>query len=230
MFDARAPAAEVPLIPKRDIHVYMLRADEAVITSTERLEELISSCERDNASRFHFADDANAYKAAHWLLRVALHRHTGIHPASFCFTYTTSAKPTLKPEPELKTMVSFSLSHIRGFVGSAIASEAEIGFDIEQVKETPDLKGLMLTTLTDAELSGTESLTAENLQRKSFFTHWVLKESIIKATGLGLAIEPRNISLSPCRTAARIFDSSVGPQFEEVDVLGASDLAIGARL
>jgi hypothetical protein len=111
-------------------------------------------------------------------------------------------------------MVNFSLSHTRGYVGCAIASEGDIGFDIERVRATPDLKDLILTTLTAAEISNTESLNTENLQSKQFFTYWVLKESVMKATGLGLGIEPRNISLSPCATSARIFDSTISPQVD----------------
>ena len=68
-----------------------------------------------------------------------------------------------------------------------VASGADVGVDVETVARKTDTAAVADRFFADPEVAALRALPAE-AQHKRFFEYWTLKESYIKARGMGLAI------------------------------------------
>lgn len=104
--------------------------------------------------------------------------------------------------------LSFNLSHAAGLVVCAIARGVEIGADVEKVDPRRADEAIWAHYFAAPEVAALSALPpAERCER--FFAYWTLKESYIKARGLGLQLplhdfwfqlrtgEPIRIGFSP---------------------------------
>ena len=92
------------------------------------------------------------------------------------------------------TDLRFSVAHSCGLTLIALAIEAEVGVDVECFNR--DVTDWMMweQTLTRDEIS---HLPADRTVRNAtLLRHWVRREALLKAAGVGVAIEPRSIELS----------------------------------
>lgn len=122
-------------------------------------------------------DDKRRSLAAALLLKEVLH-DCGIEQPSFC--YGENGKPYIDGRDD----VFFSLSHSGDTVMCAVSSK-EVGCDVQTITDI-DLR--VAERFSRAER---EAITAEptpDKQRDLFFRLWTLKESFLKATGLGLSL------------------------------------------
>ncbi|WP_261859217.1 4'-phosphopantetheinyl transferase family protein [Photobacterium sanguinicancri] len=123
-------------------------------------------------------------------LRVTLSRYARVRPNEWCFEYGEKGKPYLCRAQRQQTSLVFNLSHSGDQVLLAVTQTAdqkiELGVDIESEREDLSFNTIMDNYFQPQEI---ESLMRLDLadQRRRFFDLWVLKESYIKATGLGLA-------------------------------------------
>jgi 4'-phosphopantetheinyl transferase len=88
-----------------------------------------------------------------------------------------------------------SVSHCIGLVLVAIGWHCRVGVDVEPVTDRGLLR-LRYHALADAELAELESHDRAR-QTQVFLGYWTRKEALLKAAGLGLAVEPRLIELPP---------------------------------
>ncbi len=156
--------------------------DRAEIAATVAL---LSDEERARCGRFHFAEDARDYAAAHALLRVMLSHGTDRSPGSWQFDRTATGKPSLAGADA--PHASFSLTHARGMVACALATRADVGVDIERVDREVDPSAISARFFAPAEVAALDRVD-ERARRDRFFYLWTLKEALGKAVGLGLAI------------------------------------------
>jgi 4'-phosphopantetheinyl transferase len=77
--------------------------------------------------------------------------------------------------------VRFNLSHSAGLALIAIARDAEVGVDLEEIRPRTDLGGVARRVFTEAEREAVEVGGEE-----AFYRHWVAKEAFVKATGRGI--------------------------------------------
>jgi len=66
-------------------------------------------------------------------------------------------------------------------------SDCEIGIDVENITRTVDTAELAPSVFAPAELADFREAGLED-QRERFFSYWTLKESYIKARGMGLSL------------------------------------------
>jgi len=92
-----------------------------------------------------------------------------------------NGKPFLKGEPSVR----FNLSHSGERVMCAV-SGSDIGCDVEQIA-SPDLR-VAKRFFCPEEYEAIRRCPDETEQARLFYRYWTLKESFIKAAGLGLAI------------------------------------------
>ena len=96
--------------------------------------------------------------------------------------------------------ISFNVSHSGKHGLIAIAPGGRIGVDVEERVDRYDLDGDIVTVFAPGERA---ELAAANGDRKVrlFFSLWTMKEALIKALGLGLAVEMSGFELpmSLCR-------------------------------
>ena len=143
---------------------------------------LLSDDERDHHRRFHFAEDARDYAAAHALLRASLSAACpGTAPREWRFDRVADGKPALAggraPLP------SFSLTHGAGMVACAIAPPGvAVGVDVERVDRRVDYERLASRFFAPPEIAALASLD-DRMRCERFFDLWTLKEAAVKALG-----------------------------------------------
>lgn len=182
-----------------EVHVWLLRPDahERVWT---RNEDVLSVDERTRLARFAFDHDRQQFLDAHVLLRTALAACTGVAPRDLVF----ESGPHGRPELSGLRRVRFSLSHTQGLVACTVTRNVEIGLDVERAAPRTDLVSLGRRVFATREFAAFERLPEPERTRR-FYELWTLKESYVKARGLGLSLPLQQFSfeLDDTTTAIR---------------------------
>ena len=170
-----------------DVHVWTAVPEHVTEPSTvAHCALLLSEAETARMQRFHFYADRHTYLIAHALVRTALSRYDDVEPSAWAFDVNEYGRPDIRPGIGSRAL-AFNLSHTRGLVAVAIALGRDVGVDVEHVRP----RALSLA-VADHYFAPTEvaALRAQpaGAQRDRFFTYWTLKESYIKARGMGLAL------------------------------------------
>jgi 4'-phosphopantetheinyl transferase len=142
--------------------------------------------EMTRADRFVRRDDRGRWIVAHGVLRQLLARYCGVAPGNLAFDHGAAGKPAIVlPGGPLKT-ITFNLAHSHGRALLAVASGLAIGVDLERQRDDFDPLPIAHRFFCGAERAAIGAATA-NRRRDAFFRHWVAKESVLKAQGLGLS-------------------------------------------
>ncbi|SHN69358.1 4'-phosphopantetheinyl transferase [Paenibacillus sp. ov031] len=148
----------------------------------------VSEERRGQASRFVHQADAYRSVLGEVLTRVALSKLTGLRPGELSFTRNKYGKPSLSHHAD----VQFNVSHSGDWIALISGGEADLGVDVEKIAPI-DMK------IAERFFSLTESgfLTAEpaEMQLETFYRLWTLKESYIKAVGMGLSMPLDSFSM-----------------------------------
>lgn len=149
--------------------------------------EVLCTAERERMARFRFDGLRHQYGLAHGLVRQALSRvRPGVAPRDWRFVEGANGKPAVAPS---LPRVAFNLSHTRGLIALAVSrglAQAPLGVDVEDAGRDIELS-VAERFFAPEEVAALRALPAGE-QRRRFFTLWSLKESFIKATGLGMSL------------------------------------------
>ncbi len=151
-----------------------------------RYDALLSTDERARQMRFLFAKDRRRHLVTRVLVRTVLSRYAAVRPEDWVFSAGAHGRPAIaapQPAPPLE----FNISHAADLVMLGVTSGRTLGIDTESAEErAADIDGL------DRYFAPEESAALLSLppgqRRRRFFELWTLKESYIKARGMGLAI------------------------------------------
>lgn len=160
------------------------------ITDTHLLAEmrlLLTDEEREQETRFHFADDRLRYLVTRALVRTKLSRYVPLPPAQWLFTTNAWGRPQIANDDPASRHLQFNISHSRGLIALAVAQDRELGIDVENINERPAPVEIANHFFTAREAQELATLTPEQ-QHSRFFEYWTLKESYIKARGMGLSL------------------------------------------
>jgi 4'-phosphopantetheinyl transferase len=150
--------------------------------------ELLTDDERVQMARFYFERDRLRYQVTRALVRTTLSRYTPIPAAQWRFTTNEYGRPTIAERHGYDACtLNFNVSHTHSLITLAVSREAAVGVDVENVtlRAAPiDLADRFLSRDEIAELRTLEP----DRQQYRFFEYWTLKESYIKARGMGLSI------------------------------------------
>lgn len=110
----------------------------------------------------------------------------------FAFDYNKFHKPFLRALPRL----SFSFSYADDFVLVGVSAKRQLGVDIEFVDQKINIGEIAPEIMCKEEMKKFQSY-ADNihLQRKFFFDLFSAKESIIKAFGMGLYFNVKELNI-----------------------------------
>ncbi len=126
-------------------------------------------------------------------MRWALSRYSDILPHEFEFSKNSYGRPELISPPKSPDL-RFNLSHTDGMAVVAVTLNQDIGVDVESI----DRKNASLE-IADRFFSASEVKELfqqpKSQQRQRFFEYWTLKESFIKAKGMGLSFPLDQFSL-----------------------------------
>jgi 4'-phosphopantetheinyl transferase len=152
-------------------------------TTLQHYADLLTPDESARWRRFHFPHDRHVYLIARALLKTVLAHYAGTPAADLSFVAGPFGKPALQGRPDL----AFNLSHCRGSVAVAIGRSEEVGVDVEGLTTMrPDFVAIAERYFSPAEVRQLKALPAAD-QFTRFVELWTLKESYVKALGLGLS-------------------------------------------
>ena len=107
-------------------------------------------------------------------------------PDAWRFSVGAHGRPAIEG-PAGAPALHFNLSHTRGLVACAVGREPLLGVDVEAIDRTAASTRIAERFFAPSEVDALRRLPPEE-QRERFFRFWTLKESYIKATGLGLSV------------------------------------------
>jgi phosphopantetheine--protein transferase-like protein len=144
--------------------------------------KLLCDDERDRFAKFIDRRDALRFLAAHASLRKILSCGGSVDPRAWRFTHNEHGKPTLSYESDLR----FSISHSGSLVAIAVARGVEVGIDVEPLARGHAILPLAQRYFAPLERQAIQCAAARDRERLAV-RYWTLKESAMKAEGVGLA-------------------------------------------
>ncbi len=145
-----------------------------------RLYRTLPEDRRAKIDKMRFDEDKRLSLGA-WLLFIRALHDVGVVTQSPQLSYGQEGKPFLLDYPD----IFFNLSHSGNTVLCAI-SDSEVGCDVQKTSDI-DLR-LAKRFFCPEEYDMIMGFSTLNERRDMFFRLWTLKESFIKAVGLGLQL------------------------------------------
>lgn len=147
-------------------------------SSPESFRKRVSPEEFERAAKI--SHNPKHFLATRSFLRTVLSGYTRCNPLDLQFSKSAHGKPYLTSESLL-----FNLSHTEDLAILAVTRFADIGVDVERIRERDYVK-IAKRYFHSAEVTALESCLPED-QGKLFFRYWTLKEATFKAIGGGIS-------------------------------------------
>ena len=175
-------------LPGNEIHLYF--SNPGNITDPgllKQYESLLTDKDRELMKRFFYLRHRHQFLITRALLRSCLSSYFQVEPDEWQFDKNPYGKPGVS-FPNIDGPVLFNISHCDGLIMCGIARQHDIGVDVEDAKRSTRVSFESLSSyFSTTETAHMASLPADQ-QKQRFFDFWTLKESYIKARGMGLAI------------------------------------------
>ena len=157
--------------------MFIYTADSNAVRRNRKLKDLLNELPvelHERANRYKFEADSINFVLGRLLLKEGL-KDNGLKNLFSEVLYQKSGKPFLKD-------VYFNISHTEGFVICSLSKHAEIGIDIEKIKQVKlDDFESFFTRIEWADIN------SNPFPLQKFYWYWTRKESIIKALGVNLS-------------------------------------------
>ena len=183
--------------PEEIRHAPLLDTYRALLTEQERQQE----------RRYHFSKDRHRYLITRALVRTVLSKYAAVAPEQWQFTANAYGKPEIANAVPGVEQLSFNISHTDGLVALAITRNQALGIDVEHLRARSAPLDAASQFFTAHEAQALLACPA-HMQHDRFFQYWTLKESYIKARGMGLSIPLDQFSFDLQR------DAEVGISFD----------------
>jgi 4'-phosphopantetheinyl transferase len=144
---------------------------------------ILSNDELQRADRFVFESHRRRYLSSHVALRLILAGYVSADPASLAIVAHHDGRPILRAP---SGRVHFNLSHSGDVALMAVSRSAQVGVDIEVLREIPDFLAIARNHFANTEVEHLLRLPPE-LRLAGFYVTWTRKEAFVKALGLGLS-------------------------------------------
>ena len=173
---------------ENDLEVYFSETKD-LLPIYGNLKKYISVHEQSRAEKYHFEEDRQTYICCHAFLRLILSTRLQVQPSDICFIKGKKNKPRLKGNP-----VYFNISHTRNAFAIAVSKTSYVGIDVENVNRKLEFKSMANNIFNSKE----RSYISESCEdaRKRFFLLWTRKEAFLKAIGLGIITNLKQIAVS----------------------------------
>jgi 4'-phosphopantetheinyl transferase len=153
----------------------------------DRYRRLMTDEERARSLRFVFERDRRRYVVTRALVRTVLSRYAPTPAEAWRFTENAYGRPQVANEGAAERALVFNVSHTRETVLLGITTGQPLGVDIEEMQRERALLDIADRFFAQDEVAALRALPAGE-QAYRFFEYWTLKESYIKAEGMGLSI------------------------------------------
>jgi 4'-phosphopantetheinyl transferase len=176
------------------VNIHLACIDEAVIAANRYV---LGADEVSQAKRFHRPADRMLFEMGRIQRRRALAACLDIDAALLSFAAGEYGKPHLLNADTHHVHFSTSQCAGRAVIAIVIGTGLEIGVDIEPL-DRPVSESLLHASLSAGERSSVGALP-EAERGAAFMRLWTCKEAVMKACGLGLQLDPKEIDLDPER-------------------------------
>ena len=181
-------------LTNNEIHLWMTKPEE-LLGKDELLATyatLLTTKETTKQQRYKFAKDRHDALITRAFIRDLLSYYADITPQDWQFEKGAKDKPEIVNCP---LPLRFNISHTKNLIICAVTLEDDIGCDVENTGRSNDVLAIAERYFSPKESHELFDLPLAQ-QRNRFFDYWTLKESYIKAWGLGLAIPLKDFSFS----------------------------------
>lgn len=173
-------------LPKDEIHLWCCNPSKIVEPIVlARYQQLMTEEEATKQQRYRFEHDQHDALITRALARTVLSQYAERNPEDWRFEKGEKDKPEIVDPP---FALRFNLSHTKDLIVCAVAHHHDIGVDVEDISRNSDVLAIADRYFSPTEVDELFSHEDDAVKRSRFFDYWTLKESYIKAWGLGLAI------------------------------------------
>lgn len=172
----------------------------------------VQSDEKTRLGKFVFRKDVRASLAGRLLMRKFVNEYTDLPYDKIVFVRDEHNKPVLKDN---SAAVSFNVSHQGSYtVLAGEIRDVRLGVDVMAFeytggKSVSEFFRIMNRNFSSAEwdeIRGSASEKSETEQMSMFYRHWALKESYVKALGVGVVVDLKSIDF---RTNSELSEDSI---------------------
>lgn len=200
------------------VHIWRVPVDP---DEAHAYRHLLSDDEAHRVAAFRFEHDSIAFTHAHAVLRLLLGRYLQSTPADIQFAYESLGKPYVLLNGDPHPWLRFSLSHTKGLAVIAVAEKADVGVDVEVVRDISERATIAASHFSDQE----RQRFGPEQDDIAFFGCWTRKEAVLKASGTGLGRPLHTFGVVPQEQGANGF--RVVGQFPRADRWRVQDFAAG---
>jgi len=150
----------------------------------EQLYQTVSKERQEKIDRLRFSKDKRLSLAAAVLLRKALEQN-GV------YEYEIKSEENGKPYLIGEETIKFNLSHSEERV-MCVLSDQETGCDVEKIRDTDYKVAKHFFAPEEWDMLERAAAQGQEEKQKMFFRLWTLKESFIKAIGLGMGLSMKD--------------------------------------
>ncbi|MBI1248548.1 4'-phosphopantetheinyl transferase superfamily protein [bacterium] len=169
-------------IGSSDLHLWRISADDG-LPYVDRLHKSLSEAEQLRASKFFRDEHAQQFVIYHAGLRDILARYLGVAPIEITYQASSFGKPNVISGQA--GQLKFNLTHSSQLAVVAVAVDAEVGVDIEEVRKIRSFASMIDRCLSDAERKDI-CVHQEADRHRQFLRFWTHKEAYLKTIGVGL--------------------------------------------
>jgi len=182
--DREVSHSEPPTLVPGVCHIHFARLSE-LRPRAERMWDLLDEQERSRAARFRFESDRERFMLGHGWMRDVLAHYLGQPGSSIAMERGRFGKPFLPGGA-----VSFNLSDTKDAIAFAVASDVEMGVDVETVDRRMDHHAVGAHYFTVEEQA---YIARSDDHKRSFLELWTRKEAVLKASGVGIMDDLRSL-------------------------------------
>jgi 4'-phosphopantetheinyl transferase len=196
----RPAPPRVPLLGPAECQVWWARLADCRPAHLD----LLDAVEAERHAAFRAAADQARFTLGVVLTRTVLAAllDVGVQQVKLDRSCPDCGRPHGRPRLVSGVGPAFSVAHSGDLVGVAFATAPAVGLDVERIAP-PRADGL-----ADAVLSPQERAEFDRLdpgrRGRDFFRYWVRKEAVVKATGEGLRVPLRDLTVSAAGEPARL--------------------------
>jgi 4'-phosphopantetheinyl transferase len=196
-----------------EIHVWLASWDEITDENLhDAYRDLLSSDERCQENRFYFAKDRRRYLVSRALVRTVLSRYLSIEPQDWEFSRNAYGRPEIANKAARSARLSFSLSHTQNLAALGVTRSRAVGVDIEHHQAREVATEIADRYFAAEEAAALRAVPPESKQLR-FFEYWTLKESYIKARGMGMSLSLDKFSFH--FAGAQALEMSISPELDD---------------
>jgi len=159
----------------------------------ERAATCLSAAEEARAGKFRFALDRDRWRAGRAWVRHRLAEALGRGPVGLEFVVDERGRPRVAGAPP---GFDCNWSHSGEWIALAVSRDGPVGVDVEVVRADFPAMEVAACFFTPAETAVLGAVAEPVARQRLFFRLWTAKEALMKATGLGVALEPAQIEVT----------------------------------